>query len=97
VGEKTGQKGITDALKNSVDGLVDVGAEKLTGGKLTKVSQAMKDHMAKLRSMRMGKGMVVGGNVFDDIRNGFNRTFNPKLGREIKDAFTSKPARVLPI
>jgi hypothetical protein len=34
-----------------------------------------------------------GGNIFDDIRNGFNRTFNPKLGRKIKDAFTSKPAR----
>ncbi len=53
----------------------------------------MKDHMAKLRSMRKGKGVVMGGNVFDDIRNGFNRTFNPKLGREIKDAFTSGPAR----
>jgi hypothetical protein len=94
VGERTGQKGITNALKNSVDDLVDLGAEKLTtGGKLQKGSQAMKDHMAKLRSMRKGKGMVVGGNVFDDIRNGFNRTFNPKLGREIKDAFTSGPAR----
>jgi hypothetical protein len=93
IGEKTGQSGITNALKNSVDGLVDVGADKITGGKLTKGSQAMKDHMAKLRSMRKGKGMVTGGNVFDDIRNGFNRTFNPKLGREIKDAFTSKPAR----
>jgi hypothetical protein len=34
-----------------------------------------------------------GGNIFDDIRNGFNRTFNPKLGRKIIDAFTSKPAR----
>jgi hypothetical protein len=93
IGEKTGQSGITNALKNSVDGLVDVGADKITGGKLTKGSQAMKDHMAKLRSMRKGKGMVTGGNVFDDIRNGFNRTFNPKLGREIKDAFTSGPAR----
>jgi hypothetical protein len=25
-----------------------------------------------------------GGNIFDDIRSGFNRTFNPKLGRKIK-------------
>jgi hypothetical protein len=58
----------------------------------------MKARMARLRGMRKGKGMdmdmeMEGGNIFDDIRNGFNRTFNPKLGREIKDAFTSKPAR----
>jgi hypothetical protein len=96
VGQKTGQSGITNALKNSVDGIVDVAAERVTGGKMTKGSQAMKDHMARLRGMRKGKGMqteIEGGNVFDDIRNGFNRTFNPKLGREIKNAFTSKPAR----
>jgi hypothetical protein len=93
VGQKTGQSGITNALKNSVDDLVDLGAERVTGGKLTKGSQAMKDHMARLRGIRKGKGMIEGGNVFDDIRDGFNRTFNPKLGREIKDAFTSKPAR----
>jgi hypothetical protein len=37
--------------------------------------------------------MIEGGNVFDDIRNGFNRTFNPKLGRKIKSAFESKDAR----
>jgi hypothetical protein len=63
----------------------------------------MKDHMARIRAMRKkGKGMqseeeIEGGNVFDklgrDIKNGFNRTFNPKLGRKIKKAFTSKPAR----
>jgi hypothetical protein len=28
----------------------------------------MKDHMAKLRSMRKGKGRVTGGNVSDDIK-----------------------------
>jgi hypothetical protein len=88
VGERTGQKGITDALKSSVDGLVDVGANKVTGGKLKKGSPEMKAHMARIHGMRKGGSMVVGGNVFDDIRNGFNRTFNPKLGREIKDAFT---------
>jgi hypothetical protein len=93
IGDKTGQKGITDALKGSTDGLIDVASSKISGGKLTKGSQAMKDHMAKLRSMRKGKGMVTGGNVFDDIRNGFNRTFNPALGEKIKDAFTSQPAR----
>jgi hypothetical protein len=37
--------------------------------------------------------MIEGGNVFDDIKNGFNRTFNPKLGRKIKDVFTSKPLK----
>jgi hypothetical protein len=102
IGEKTGQKGITDALKGSVDGLVDVGADKISkkvsGGKLAKGSPEMKARMAKLRNMRKGKGMdmdmeMEGENIFDDIRNGFNRTFNPKLGRKIKDAFTSKPAR----
>ncbi len=96
IGEKTGQKGITNALKGSVDGLVDIGADKITGGKMTKGSQAMKDHMARLRGMRKGKGMqteIEGGNIGDDIKNAFKRTFNPKLGREIKDAFTSKPAR----
>jgi hypothetical protein len=102
VGERTGQSGITNALKGSVDGLVDVGADKISkkvsGGKLQKGSPEMKARMAKLRGMRKGKGMdmnmeMEGGNIFDDIRNGFNRTFNPKLGRKIKDAFTSKPAR----
>jgi hypothetical protein len=93
VGEKTGQKGITNALKGSVDGLVDLGADRITGGKLTKGSPEMRERMAKLRAMRKGKGMIEGEGILDDIRNGFNRTFNPKLGREIKDAFTSKPAR----
>jgi hypothetical protein len=98
IGEKTGQSGITNALKGSVDGLVEVGANKISGGKLTKGSPEMKAHMARIRGMRRGKGMksemeIEGGNVFDDIRNGWNRTFSPKLGRKIKDAFTSKPAR----
>jgi hypothetical protein len=55
----------------------------------------MKDHMARLRGMRKEKGMqteIEGRNVFDDIRNSFNRTFNPKLGRKIKDAFTGSEA-----
>jgi hypothetical protein len=100
--DKIGQSGITNALKGSVDGLVDVGADKISkkvsGGKLQKGSPEMRERMAKLRGMRKGKGMdmdmeMEGGNIFDDIRNGFNRTFNPKLGRKIKDAFTSKPAR----
>ena len=96
LGEKTGQSGITNALKNSVDGLVDVGADKITGGKMTKGSQAMKDHMARLRGMRKGKGMqteIEGGNIGDDIKNAFKRTFNPKLGQKIKDAFTGSEAR----
>jgi hypothetical protein len=75
--------------------LVDVGADKISGGKIKmqKGSVEMKEHMARLRGMRKGKGMVEGEGIFDDIKNGFNRTFNPKLGREIKKAFTSKPAR----
>jgi hypothetical protein len=99
IGEKTGQSGITNALKKSVDGLVDVGADRISGGKMKmqKGSVEMKEHMARLRGMRKGKGMtdsmVEGEGIFDDIKNGWNRTFNPKLGREIKKAFTSKPAR----
>jgi hypothetical protein len=96
IGERTGQSGITNALKGSVDGLIDVGANKISGGKLVKGSEAMKDHMARIRGLRKGKGMQMemeGEGILDDIKNGFNRTFNPKLGRKIKDAFTSKPAR----
>jgi hypothetical protein len=104
VGERTGQSGITNALKGSVDGLVDVGAEKISkkvsGGKLAKGSPEMKARMAKLRGMRKGKGMqmeIEGEGVFEDlgrkIKRGFEKTFNPRLGEEIKDAFTSKPAR----
>jgi hypothetical protein len=100
IGEKTGQKGITNALKGSVDGLIDVGADRITGGKMKKGSPEMAAHMQRLRSMRKGKGMqteIEGGNVFDklgrDIKNGFYRTFNPKLGRKIKDAFSGTEAR----
>jgi hypothetical protein len=98
IGEKTGQKGITDALKKSSDDLIDIGADKISGGKLAKGSPEMRERMAKLRGMRKGKGMqseemIEGGNVFDDIRNGWNRTFNPKLGRKIKKALTSGVAK----
>ena len=97
IGEKTGQKGITDALKKSSDDLIDIGADKITGGKLVKGSDAMRAHMAKLRGMRKGKGVhmeeIEGEGVFDDIKRGFNRTFNPKLGRKIKKALTSDTAK----
>jgi hypothetical protein len=96
IGDKTGQKGITDALKGSVDGLVDVAANKVSGGKLVKGSPEMRAHMAKLCGMRRGKGMqteIEDGNIGDDIRNGWNRTFNPKLERKIKDAFTGDVAK----
>jgi hypothetical protein len=56
----------------------------------------MKARMAKLRGMRKVKGMdmeMEGGNIGDNIKRAFQKTFNPDLGRRIKDAFTSKPAR----
>jgi hypothetical protein len=93
IGKKTGQSGITNALKGSVDGLVDVAADKITGGRLKKGSPEMREHMARLRSMRKGKGMIEGEGIFDDIKNGWNRTFNKKLGYKIKDALTSGPAK----
>ena len=52
IGDLTGQSGITNALKGSADGLIDVAADKISGGKLVKGSPAMKAHMAKLRGMR---------------------------------------------
>ena len=54
-----------------------------------KGSPAMKAHMAKLRGMRKVKG----SGILDDIKNGFNRTFNPKLGDKIKAALTSPIAK----
>ena len=89
IGNKTGNTGITNALKSSSDGIIDAVADKVSGGKLIKGSAAMKAHMAKLRSMRKVKG----GNIFDDIKNGFNRTFTPALGDEIKGALTSPIAK----
>ena len=89
IGEKSSQTGITNALKGSTDGLIDVAASKISGGKLVKGSPEMRAHMAKLRGMRKVKG----GNLGDDIRNGFNRTFNPKLGDQIKAALTSPIAK----
>ena len=80
IGEKSGQKGITDALKGSADGLIDVAAAKISGGKLKAGTPEMKAHMARLRGMRKIKG----GNVFDDlgrkIKRGFTDTFTPALG-----------------
>ena len=90
IGDKTGQKGITDALKGSADGLIDVAADKMTsGGKLKKGTPEMRERMSRLRAMRKVKG----GSILDDIKNGFNRTFNPKLGNQIKDALTSPEAK----
>lgn len=92
IGDYTGQKGITNALKGTADGLIDIAADKITGGKLKKGSPEMAEKMARLRSMRKGK-KVDGGNIFDDMKNGWNRTFNPKLGKEIKKALTSDVAK----
>jgi hypothetical protein len=105
VGDKTGTRGLTNALKPSANGLIDLGVNQVSGGRLVKGSPAMKERMAMLRGMRKGAGhkmkmdmdmnMVEGGNVFDDIRNGFNRTFTPKLGREIVQTLKSPVAKDL--
>ena len=90
IGDLTGQSGITNALKGSADGLIDVAADKMTsGGKLKKGTPEMRERMSRLRAMRKVKG----GSILDDIKNGFNRTFNPKLGNQIKDALTSSEAK----
>jgi hypothetical protein len=36
---------------------------------------------------------IEGEGILDDIRDGWNRTFNPKLGRKIKSALTSGVAK----
>jgi hypothetical protein len=68
--------------------------EEKTGGKLKKGSPEMIERMANLRAMRKGKGImkeevVDGEGIIDDLK----KTFNPKLGRKIKDALTSKTAK----
>jgi hypothetical protein len=89
-------------LKPSANGLIDLGVNQISGGRLVKGSPAMKERMAMLRGMRKGAGHkmkmdmdmdMVGGNVFDDIRNGFNRTFTPALGREIVQTLKSTVAK----
>jgi hypothetical protein len=56
VGDKTGTRGITDALKPSANGLIDLGVNQISGGRLVKGSDAMKQRMAMLRGMRKGAG-----------------------------------------
>ena len=92
VGERTGTSKVMNALKPSANGLIDLGVDRITGGKLKKGSPEMAERMARLRSIRKGK-QIDGGNIFDDIKNGWNRTFNPKLGRKIKKALTSGVAK----
>jgi hypothetical protein len=101
IGDKTGTRALTDALKPSADGLIDLGVNQISGGRMVKGSPAMKERMAMLRGMRKGAGhkmkmdmdVIQGTNVFDDIRNGFNRTFTPKLGREIVQTLKSPVAK----
>ena len=47
-----------------------------------------------MASIRKGKGCQKNGaNIFDDIGNKLKETFNPDLGRKIKDALTSNTAK----
>jgi hypothetical protein len=70
---------------------------------MQKGTSEMREKMALSRSMKKGKGMgdsIDGASIASDFRNfgrkvkrGSTKTFNPKLGNDIKKAFTSKPAR----
>jgi hypothetical protein len=103
IGDKTNTRGLTDALKPSANGLIDLGVNKISGGRLVKGSPEMIERMRMLRGMRKGAGhkmkmdmdmdVIQGTNVFDDICNGFNRTFTPKLGREIVQTLKSPVAK----
>ena len=93
IGDYTGQKGITNALKNSTDGVIDAVSDKITGGRLKKGSVEMKAHMAKLRAMRKVKGGDIFGDLGRKIKDGFNKTFTPDLGNKIKDVLGSPVAK----
>jgi hypothetical protein len=103
VGDKTKTRGLTDAIvKPIANNVIDLGVNQVSGGRLMKGSPEMKERMAMLRGMRKGAGHkmkmdmgmdMVGGNVFDDIRNGFNRTFTPALGKDIQKSLTSPIAK----
>ena len=61
--------------------------------RLIKGSIEAKAFMASIRQKK-GKGLKCNGNgVFEDFGRKIKDTFNPKLGREIKDALTSDTAK----
>ena len=96
VGDKSGQKKLTDALKPSISGVVDA----IAGGKLKKGSPEMKQKMANLRAMRKMKGGNIDGEgIFDDwgnkIKDGWNKTFTPDLGRKIVKTLKSPVAKTV--
>jgi hypothetical protein len=47
--------------------LIDFGADKISGGKMQKGSPEMREHMARLRSMRKSKGKGMTDNMVDEI------------------------------
>ena len=63
IGDKTGTRGLTDALKPSADGLIDLGVKSVTGegvkGKrFLKGSPEAKAFMASIRKKKSGSGMI---------------------------------------
>jgi hypothetical protein len=99
IGDKTGTHGLTEAIKPSANGLIDLGVNQISGGRLQKGSPVIKESMAMLRGMRKGghkkmnMDMIEGANIFTDIKNGFNRTFTPKLGRDLVKVLKSPVAK----
>ena len=90
----TSDKIIGGAVEPVVDIPEPVSEKMTSGGKLVKGSSEMREHMAKLRGMRKGKGVmkmdeIQGEGVFDDIGRDLRKTFNPALGRKIKRGLKS--------
>ena len=64
---------------------------KMKKSRFVKGSKEAKEFMANIRR---GKGCKKeGGNIFDDIGRKLKQTFNPALGRKIKDTLTSDTAK----
>jgi hypothetical protein len=73
--------GILDDIRNTLF--------KISGGSMKMDSKEMDDLALEIRKDHE----INGSGFFDDIRNGWNRTFNKKLGRKMKKALTSPTAK----
>jgi ribosomal protein S6E (S10) len=82
LGAKIEGDGILDEIRNTLF-KISGGSMKIGSPEMNKLAMEIKkDHES-----------INGGGIFDDIRNGWNRTFNKKLGRKMKKALTSPVAK----
>jgi ribosomal protein S6E (S10) len=75
-------EGILDDIRNTLF-KISGGSMKIGSPEMNKLEMEIKNEHESIN----------GGGIFDDIRNGWNRTFNNKLGRKMKKALTSPVAK----